>query len=127
MRVRLGNDKTEPTVTLQIAGRAYDALIDTGFSGLLLAYAYPDHLYDTTTFYNNAEFEMPSLLLPETQWAVVADARPVQTWVSRVPVEIGTQEHSLQLKIIFAEERQKQDLIIGMKFAMNKLYYIKEY
>ena len=62
---------------------------------------------------------MPSLLLPETQWAVVADARPVQTWVSRVPVEIGTQEHSLQLKIIFAEERQKQDLIIGMTFLRD--------
>ena len=93
----------EPTVALQLAGRNYDVLIDTGFSGLLLAYAYPDHLYDTSTFYNNAEFETPPSLLPEIQWAVVADARPVQTWVSRVPVVIGTKEHSLQLKIICAD------------------------
>ena len=55
----------EPTVALQLAGRNYDVLIDTGFSGLLLAYAYPDHLYDTSTFYNNAEFETPPSLLPE--------------------------------------------------------------
>ena len=119
MRVSLGQDRTEPTIALQLVGRKYDALIDTGFSGLLIAYAYPDHLYDETTFLNNVKFEKPISLLPESQWAVVADARPVQTWISSVPVRIGAKYHSLQFKVIFAEERQKQDLIIEMMFLRD--------
>jgi len=64
MRVRFNNQQTEPFVALRVAGRSFDALVDTGFGGLLLGYAYPPHLYDTTTFFNNTVFAAPVRRLP---------------------------------------------------------------
>jgi len=121
MQVCLRKDQTEAVVNLTVEGRQYEALVDTGFGGLLLAFAYPDSLYNARTFLNNVRLSAPIRLLPKSQWSVVADARSVPTWTSAVPLHVGKTALVSEMLVIYADKRQKQDLIMGMRFLRDHM------
>lgn len=105
-RVRLGyaNPQTLP------------CLVDTGFSGYLVGFVYPDVHGCLRSSIGGVDFMRNPIALPTASWSILADGHRVQTLSGAVLCAMGRTVKECEIRILHTPGPQHPPLILGMSF-----------
>ena len=96
--------------------RTFPCLVDTGFSGYLVGFVYPDGRDRLQSSLGGVDFMRNPVALPHASWSILADGRRVQTLSGAVLCAMGGTVKECEIRILHTPGPQDPPLILGMSF-----------